>query len=84
MCRYTDLCRGLSLKPQTTPVSHPQSNKSLVKTMKRDYVVHMPKPDTTRVLQNQDISFEHYNERTSTAQLYSTGCLGSFGAWSLP
>lgn len=36
--------------------------KSLVKTIKRDYVAFMPKPDVPTVLQNLAIAFEHYNE----------------------
>lgn len=51
--------------PVTTPVCNPQSNgmaESLVKTIKRDYVAHMPKPDAATVLRNLGIAFEHYNE----------------------
>ncbi|WP_155741136.1 IS3 family transposase, partial [Burkholderia pseudomultivorans] len=39
---------AIGLKPLTTPVCSPQSNgmaESFVKTMKRDYVAFMPKPD---------------------------------------
>lgn len=42
---------ALGLKPLTTPVCSPQSNgmaESFVKTMKRDYVAFMPKPDAIR------------------------------------
>ncbi|BAK76795.1 Integrase, catalytic region [Pseudogulbenkiania sp. NH8B] len=57
--------RMLGLEPVTTPVCSPQSNgmaESLVKTIKRDYVTHMPKPDATTALRNLSIAFEHYNE----------------------
>ncbi|MCG9114426.1 IS3 family transposase [Laribacter hongkongensis] len=57
--------RQLGLRPLTTPVCSPQSNgmaESLVKTMKRDYVAQMPKPDATTALHNLGIAFEHYNE----------------------
>lgn len=57
--------RAIGLKPITTPVRSPQSNgmaESFVKTMKRDYVSWMPKPDATTALQNLAIAFGHYNE----------------------
>lgn len=57
--------RMLGLEPVTTPVRSPQSNgmaESLVKTIKRDYVAHMPKPDAATALRNLGIAFEHYNE----------------------
>ena len=41
-----------------------QSNgmaESFVKTIKRDYVAHMPKPDRETALRNLAIAFEHYN-----------------------
>lgn len=47
------------------PVRSPQSNgmaESFVKTMKRDYVSWMPKPDARPALQNLAIAFDHYNE----------------------
>jgi len=50
---------------QTTPVRSPQCNgmaESFVKTIKRDYVAHMPKPDRETALRNLTIAFEHYNE----------------------
>lgn len=40
--------RELGLTPLTTPVCSPQSNgmaESFVKTIKRDYIAFMPKPD---------------------------------------
>jgi len=36
------------LQPSTTPARSPQSNsmaENFVKTIKRDYAAHMPKPD---------------------------------------
>ncbi|WP_087129214.1 IS3 family transposase [Caballeronia concitans] len=57
--------RKIGLKPVTTPVRSPQSNgmaESFVKTMKRDYVSWMPKPDARTALQNLAIAFDHYNE----------------------
>ncbi|MCY1465622.1 hypothetical protein D9M71_837920 [compost metagenome] len=33
-----------------------------MKTMKRDYIHHMPKPDRATALRNLAIAFEHYNE----------------------
>ncbi|WP_368076897.1 IS3 family transposase [Burkholderia glumae] len=56
----------LGLKPLTTPVCSPQSNgmaESFVKTMKRDYVAIMPKPDAATAARNLAIAFEHYNEK---------------------
>ncbi|WP_175166533.1 IS3 family transposase, partial [Paraburkholderia fynbosensis] len=56
---------GIGLKPLTTPVCSPQSNgmaESFVKTMKRDYVAFMPKPDAATAAQNLAVAFEHYNE----------------------
>ncbi|CAM3861754.1 transposase InsO family protein [Kerstersia gyiorum] len=56
----------IGLKPVTTPVRSPQSNgmaESFVKTIKRDYVAFMPKPDVPTALQNLAIAFEHYNEQ---------------------
>ncbi|MDH4554659.1 IS3 family transposase [Pseudomonas sp. BN417] len=57
--------RQIGLQPLTTPVCSPQSNgmaESFVKTMKRDYIGHMPKPDRATALRNLAIAFEHYNE----------------------
>ncbi|HBP0049869.1 TPA: IS3 family transposase [Pseudomonas aeruginosa] len=57
--------RQIGLLPLTTPVCSPQSNgmaESFVKTMKRDYIRHMPKPDRATALRNLTIAFEHYNE----------------------
>lgn len=56
----------IGLKPVTTPVRSPQSNgmaESFVKTIKRDYITFMPKPDVPTALQNLAIAFEHYNEQ---------------------
>jgi putative transposase len=57
---------SIGLKPLTTPVCSPQSNgmaESFVKTMKRDYVAFMPKPDAATAASNLAIAFEHYNEK---------------------
>ncbi|MGF6293041.1 transposase InsO family protein [Paraburkholderia youngii] len=57
---------GIGLKPLTTPVCSPQSNgmaESFVKTMKRDYVAFMPKPDAATAVRNLAVAFEHYNEK---------------------
>ena len=57
--------REVGLKPVNTPVSSPQSNgmaESFVKTIKRDYVDFMPKPDAPTAIGNLAIAFEHYNE----------------------
>lgn len=46
-------------------MNSPQSNgmaESFVKTMKRDYIRHMPKPDRATALRNLAIAFEHSNE----------------------
>ena len=56
----------IGLKPVTTPVRSPQSNgmaESCVKTIKRDYVAFMPKPDVPTAMRNLAIAFEHYNEQ---------------------
>nr|WP_277588323.1 IS3 family transposase [Pseudomonas chlororaphis] len=58
--------RQIGLQTMTTPVRSPQSNgmaESFVKTIKRDYVAHMPKPDRETALRNLAIAFEHYNEQ---------------------
>ncbi|WP_420893700.1 IS3 family transposase [Pseudomonas veronii] len=58
--------RQIGLQPVTTPVRSPQSSgmaESFVKTIKRDYVAHMPKPDRETALRNLAIAFEHYNEQ---------------------
>ncbi|GAB3465411.1 hypothetical protein GCM10027398_10650 [Azotobacter salinestris] len=57
--------REIGLLPLTTPVCSPQSNgmaESFVKTMKRDYIAHMPRPDCLTALRNLEIAFQHYNE----------------------
>ncbi len=56
----------IGLQPVTTPVRSPQSNgmaESFVKTIKRDYVAHMPRPNRETALRNLAIAFEHYNEQ---------------------
>jgi len=37
--------------------------ESFIKTIKRDYVAYMPKPDRETALHNLTIAFEHYNEQ---------------------
>lgn len=57
--------REIGLLPLTTPVCSPQSNgmaESFVKTMKRDYIANMPRPDRLTALRNLEIAFQHYNE----------------------
>lgn len=52
--------RQISLLPLTTPACSPQSNgmaESFVKTMKRDYIHHMSKPDRVTALRNLAIAF---------------------------
>lgn len=54
--------RQVGLQPVTTPVRSPQSNGmavSFVKTIKRDYVAHMPKSDRETAVRNLAIAFEH-------------------------
>ncbi|MDO3529983.1 IS3 family transposase [Ralstonia pseudosolanacearum] len=61
-----EFATDIGLKPLTTPVCSPQSNgmaESFVKTMKRDYVAFMPKPDAATAARNLAIAFEHYNEQ---------------------
>jgi hypothetical protein len=56
----------IGLKPLTTPVCSTQSNgmaESFLKTMKRDYVTFMPKPDGATAVRNLAVTFEHYNEK---------------------
>ena len=36
--------------------------ESFVKTMKRDYIAFMPKPDARTAIANLRLAFEHYNE----------------------
>lgn len=57
--------RMLGLEPRTTAVRSPESNgmaESLVKTMKRDYISIMPKPDSETAVKNLAVAFSHYNE----------------------
>lgn len=54
--RTRAFARQIGLLPLTTPVCSPQSNgmaESFVKTMKRDYIHHMPKPDRATALMDQ-------------------------------
>ncbi len=60
---------GIGLKPLTTPVCSPQSNgmaESFVKTMKRDYVAFMPKPDAATAVRNLAIAFATLQRETPT------------------
>lgn len=57
--------KDLGLQPLTTPVCSPQSNgmaESFVKTIKRDYIAAMPKPDAPTAMRHLALAFEHYNE----------------------
>lgn len=36
--------------------------ESFVKTMKRDYIAFMPKPDARTAIESLRLAFEHYNE----------------------
>jgi len=57
--------RMLGLEPCTTRVRSPESNgiaESFVKTIKRDYISIMPKPDSQMALINLAVAFGHYNE----------------------
>lgn len=63
--RTRAFARDIRLEPLTTPVCSPQSNgmaESFVRTMKRDYIAFMPKPDAPTAMQNLALAFEHYNE----------------------
>ncbi len=55
----------VGLEPKHTAVRSPESNgmaESFVKTMKRDYISIMPKPDGLTAVKNLAEAFEHYNE----------------------
>ncbi|EFJ3505066.1 IS3 family transposase [Escherichia coli] len=57
--------RMLGLEPKNTAVRSPDSNgiaESFVKTIKRDYISIMPKPDGLTAAKNLAEAFEHYNE----------------------
>ena len=57
--------RMVGLEPKHTAVRSPESNgmaESCVKTMKRDYISIMPKPDGLTAVKNLAEAFEHYNE----------------------
>ena len=66
IARHTGaFARDIGLEPLTTPVCSPPSNgmaESIVKTIKRDYVAFMPKPDARTAIKNLGLAFEHYNE----------------------
>jgi len=53
------------LEPCTTAVRSPESNglaESFVKTIKRDYISVMPKPDSQAAVMNLAVTISHYNE----------------------
>ncbi|HGJ5067370.1 TPA: integrase core domain-containing protein, partial [Salmonella enterica subsp. enterica serovar Muenchen] len=55
----------VGLEPKNTAVRSPESNgmaESFVKTMKRDYISIMPKPDGLTAVKNLAEAFEQYNE----------------------
>lgn len=55
----------VGLEPKHTAVRSPQSNgmaESFVKTMKRDYISIMAKPDGLTAVKNLAEAFENYNE----------------------
>lgn len=57
--------RMVGLEPKNTAVRSPESNgmaESFVKTMKRDYISIMPKPDGLTAVKSLAEAFEHYNE----------------------
>ncbi|ENY9592038.1 IS3 family transposase [Escherichia coli] len=57
--------RMLGLEPKNTALRSPESNgiaESFVKTIKRDYISVMPKPDGLTAAKNLAEAFEHYNE----------------------
>ncbi|HIA3022431.1 TPA: IS3 family transposase [Escherichia coli] len=57
--------RMLGLEPKNTAVRSPESNgiaESFVKTIKRDYISIMPKPNGLTAAKNLAEAFEHYNE----------------------
>ncbi|EHK3001369.1 IS3 family transposase [Escherichia coli] len=57
--------RMLGLELKNTAVRSPESNgiaESFVKTIKRDYISIMPKPDGLTAAKNLAEAFEHYNE----------------------
>ncbi|EIR5434805.1 IS3 family transposase [Escherichia coli] len=57
--------RMLGLEPKNTAVRSPESNgiaESFVKTIKRDYISVIPKPDGLTAAKNLAEAFEHYNE----------------------
>ncbi|HGG4756902.1 TPA: IS3 family transposase [Salmonella enterica subsp. enterica serovar Ball] len=66
--------RLLGLEPCTTAVRSPESNgiaESFVKTIKRDYINIMPKPDSRTAVMNLAAAFSHYNEHHPHSALES-------------
>ena len=63
--KLRQFARMLGLEPKNTAVRSPESNgiaESFVKTIKRDYISIMPKPDGLTAAKNLAEAFEHYNE----------------------
>ena len=57
--------RMVGLEPKNAAVRSPEGNgmaESFVKTMKRDYISIMPKPDGLTAVKNLAEAFEHYNK----------------------
>lgn len=57
--------RMVGVEPKHTAVRSPESNgmaENFVKTMKRDYISIMPKPDRLTAVKNLAEACEHYNE----------------------
>lgn len=69
----------IGLNPLTTSMCCPQSNgmaASFVKTMKRNRVAFMPRPDAATAARNLTIVFEHDDERHSHRALKSRSPCG--------
>ena len=63
--RTHQFARMVGLEPKHMAERSPESNgmaESFVKTMKRDYISIMPKPDGLTAAKNLAEAFEHYNE----------------------
>lgn len=63
--RTRSFARELGQEPLTTPMRSPQSNgmdESFVKTMKRDHIAFMNKPDVPTALSQRAVAYEQYND----------------------
>jgi putative transposase len=69
---------AIGLTPLTTPVGMAES---FMKTMKRDYVAFMPKPDAATAARNLAIAFEHYNEKHPHSALQYRSPRGFGARW---